>query len=525
MAATRKGGVEIRTSRRHVVIAGVAASLLLSAPAAAYVCHKDPPGTRVLFLHGRITQYSATGTTVTLALRSAKGCRTFVWSARFGTTHERRPNCGPSEPTRQSAFQRSRVEGGDASGPPVLDVWRQGRIVHRWPLPARPATLALNDRFAVFSARGGDGLYALRLSDGSAGLIGPNRFYDTPRLTQAGVFYQDDEFKKDRRQGIVRLKFVPVAGIEMIIDRAQRPLVTSGRILSLAMDGPRVAIAAADPSAVCDRVLYWNVAWRPVQRISASDGPTCVLRHHTAISRVAIGGFRAAWLRGAGSQQAIVAGSPKCQEWVIRRLAAGPGADSVTSVAGDRQTLAFAIERHEREIRGTAEVAVISGRFRPIDIASRRGSPEQLAVDGARVAVLWDDGTAELRSVRGRLLQTLHVGHADSIALAGSVLVVLRPSRLEALSLRTRTRAGRWTVRPDLHGVDVQYGVAVMHSAHVLYALDLKTGRSGVLAKTTGSIVGAQIEGPGVAYADNADGRGVARFIPIAAVERALRRG
>lgn len=525
MRQRRKGGVDIRTPRRYPVVAAVVFGLLLSAPAAAYLCHKDPPGTRVLFLHGRIGHYSAVGTTVTFALRNAKGCRTFVWHAPSGTVQEQTGNCAAANPPRLLAVQRSRVAVDDGAGPPVLEVSRGGVVTHRWPLPARPATLALSDEFAVFSARGGGGLYALRLSDGSAGLLGPNRPHDAPSLTRAGIFYQDDEFKQDRRKGIVRLKFVPASGIATIIDRAQAPLLTSGRIESLAMDGPRVALAAADPSGVCDRVLYWNVAWRPVQRISASDGPTCVLKRHTAISRVAIGGFRAAWLRAAGSEQAIVAGSPKCQEWVIRRLTAGPGGDSVTSVAGDGKTLAFAIARHEREMRGTAEIAVISGRFRPIDVASRRGSPEQLAVDGTRVAVLWDDGTAEVRGIRGRLLQTLQVGRADSLALSGHELVVLRRARLEAYSLLTETRMGKWTVRPDVHGLDVDYGVAVMHSDHVVYAVDLKTGRSVVLAETTGSIVDAQIEATGVAYAYNAGGRGIARFIPIAAVERALPRG
>ena len=138
---------------------------------------------------------------------------------------------------------------------------------------------------------------------------------------------------------------------------------------------------------------------------------------------------------------------------------------------------------------------------------------------------MWDDGTAEVRGVRGRLLQTVHVGHADALAFSGHRLVVLRPGRLEAYSLRTQARVGSWTVRRDLQGLDVQYDIALMHSDHLVYAVDLKTGRSAALAETTGPIVGAQIDGPGVAYASNADARSIARFIPIAAVERALRRG
>jgi hypothetical protein len=507
----------IKTPRRHVVVAGaVAVGLTLTAPAAAYLCHKDPPGTRILFVHGRIAYYSAGGTQATLAFDGARGCRMVRWNAASGKVAMRAASCSRSHPIRELASSQAQLTPASTARPATLN---------GWPLPARPVRIAVGGKFAVFAAAGGGGLYALRLSDGHVGLLGPSRPRDTPALTRAGVFYQDDEFKQDRRHGIVRLKFVPTSGIAMIVDRAQRPLITHGRISSLAMDGPRVALAVADPSGKCDRVLYWNVAWRPVQRISAADGPTCVLRRRTAITQVAIGGFRAAWLRASGSGQAIVAGSPKCQEWVIRRLRAGSGADTVTAVAGDAQTLAFAIARHEREIRGTAEVAVISGRFRAVDVAARRGSPERLAIDTGRIAVLWDDGVVEVRGVRGHLLQTLQIGKARALAMSGDRLLALRATRVDAYSLRGRDRVGTWHVPAGLDGLDVHYGVAVLHSPRQVFGLDLETGRHVVLGRTAGGILDAEIEAAGVAYAYNVGARGVVRFVPIAAVMRTLGRG
>jgi hypothetical protein len=516
----------MKTSRRHVVfVATAVACLALGAPAAAYLCHKDPPGTRVLFVHGQIAQYSAVGTRVAITYRGEQGCRSVVWDAQSGTVQRQHAaQCTAVHGARALAAWRVDVETSERAVPPTLNVWRHGRVLHRWPLPARPLTLARVGDLGVFSAAGAAGLYAIRLSDGQVGLIGPNRPHDTPRLTKAGVFYQDDEFKRDRMKGVVRLKFVPARGISTIIDRAQLPIVTDGEIEALAMDGPRVALAVAGASRGCDRVLYWNVAWRPVQRISAPNGPTCALKRHTAITRVAIGGFRAAWLRSTGSEQSIVAGSPKCQEWVIRRLRLGAGGDTVTAVTGDGQTLAFAIARHERELRGTAEIGVISGRFRAVDIASRKGTPDGLAADGAHVAVLWDDGVAEVRGLRGRLLQQLDVGRAHAIALAGDVLLVLRPGRLDAYSLQKHQRVGAWSVSRDVASVDVQYGIAVLRSNHAVYALDLRSGRSVVLGRTRSALVGAQIEAAGVAYAFNAGSHGIARFLPIAAVERALHR-
>jgi hypothetical protein len=513
----------MRTSRRHVVVAAVAvAGLALTAPAAAYLCHKDPTGTRVLLVHGRIGGYSAAGTRVTFALQGPQGCRTFVWDTKQRTIRRLHATCARHEPGRGLASDRAAIEAGGRTAPPILSVWQDASLVHRWPLPARARTHAISGGLGIFSAAGGGGLYAIRLSDGHVGLIGPDRPQDTPRLTRAGVFYQDDEFKHDRTRGIVRLKFVPTRGISRIIDRAQRPLVTRGRIRSLSMDGPRVALAVADPNHACDRVLYWNVAWRPVQRISAPDGPTCVLRRHTSIDRVGIAGFRAAWLRTSGSGQAIIAGSPRCQEWVIRRLRSGPGGDTVRAVAGDGQTLAFAITRHERELRGTSEIALVSGRFRAVDIASRLGVPKQLAVDSGRVAVLWDDGLVEVRGVRGGLLQKFELGPSRALALSGDVLLALRGRRLDEYSVRTARRLATWAVPPNVTGVDLQYRVAIFHSDRAVYGLDLDSGRRALLARAASALVDAQIEAAGLAYAYNLGSGGIARFVPIAAVERAL---
>jgi hypothetical protein len=93
------------------------------------------------------------------------------------------------------------------------------------------------------------------------------------------------------------LEFVPRAAIAKIIARTAKPLVTGGPIRSISMDGPRVALAVGDTRGRCDRVLYWNVAWWPVQRISSPSGVTCMIRPQgMEIPRVAIGGFRSEWV-------------------------------------------------------------------------------------------------------------------------------------------------------------------------------------------------------------------------------------
>ena len=105
------------------------------------------------------------------------------------------------------------------------------------------------------------------------------------------------------------------------------------------MDGLRVALAVGDRARQCDRVLYWNVAWSPVQRISAARGPTCVPGvRGTRIGALAVGGFRTEWLATSARGTRLIAGSPRCQEWVVRRLAS----DRLDAVAADGSLLAYA---------------------------------------------------------------------------------------------------------------------------------------------------------------------------------------
>ena len=511
----------MRTSRRHVVVAAATvAALVLAAPAAAYLCHKDPPGTRVLFVHGSITSYDARGARVELTYRTQRGCRTVVWDAeRAAAARTARSSCAAR---RRLAFAPTRLQVEvTPNAAPLLIVRDPSGMGHRWALPARPRAVAASGDLAVFSALGGGGLYAVRLSDGKSGLIGPNRPTDVPRLTPAGVFFQDDEFKRDRASGVTRLKFVPTAGIASIIDRAQSPLETNGRITALAMDGPRVALAVTDPQRRCDRVLYWNVAWRPVQRISAPNGPTCASPQQTAISRVAIAGFRAAWLRPAGGAQAVVAGSPKCQEWIIRRLQRGSGHDEVVGLAGDREILAFAVTRHERELRGTSEVALVSGRFRAVDLIARREIPTQLVADRGRIAVLWDDGTVQLLGQRGRILRQFAIGRAVAIALAGDKLVAVRDGKLDVYSVSSRSRVAQWPVPSDVRGVDLQYGLAVLHTPRRVLGVRVDSGQTSLIARSPRTIVNVQVEAAGLAYAYNVRSHGIVRFIPIDALQAA----
>src|SRR5262249_19514341 len=158
--------------------------------------------------------------------------------------------------------------------------------------------------------------------------------------------FHDGESKRALREGQTIVKFVPREAIAHAFARASTPILLGGAVNAISMDGLRVALAVRDRTGGCDRVLYWNVAWPPVQRISAPSGPTCAPGvRGTSIGRLAIGGFRTEWLASSPRAVRLMAGSPRCQEWVVRRLEART--ERLTAVAADGATIAYATSLHE----------------------------------------------------------------------------------------------------------------------------------------------------------------------------------
>ena len=221
------------------------------------------------------------------------------------------------------------------------------------------------------------------------------------------------------------------------------------------------------------------------------------------IGAVAIGGFRAAWLaQGGGATDRLVVGSPLCQEWVVGRLTRGPGGDQLTGAAGDGATLAFAVTHHERELRGLTGVAVVNGHFRPRTIATGVGAPVSLSVDSGSIAILWSNGTVEIRGRGGDFRATVRVGAARAIALEGSRLAVLRSSRLDVYDVGSGVRTKTVDVpRRAGSSLDVQYGIAAFAIGRSAAVVDLDTGRMAIVGRAPVALAGVQIEAPGLAFA------------------------
>lgn len=484
-----------------------AAVVMLSGSALAYVCHPMAPGTRTLTLSGSVQSVLVHGTKAEFLVGDARSCSRVAWSTADGTTTSSRAATCTSRSTQAARL----AVAVDRRGRPVLV---EGNRAVPLPAFARSATVA--DGIALVEATHPDsGVFAVRLRDGAFTYLGPEGHGFAPYIDSRGALFHDGESKRLLAAGKTVAMYVPRQNIVRGFRKTIQPLVTGGAIRGFSMDGLRVAVAVADRARHCDRVLYWNVAWRPVQRISAPSGPTCVAMGQTHIDTVSNGGFRAEWLATSRDGVRLIAGSPRCQEWVIRRLAAG---QRLAAVAGNGATLAYATTAHDSSI-----VGVVSNRWRARQIGTGRGAVLALAADRAHVAALWRDGTVRVWTVRGALIARLHVGAARALAIERDRLAVLRGRQLVLYNL-TGSRSIRSFSVPGATGVDLQYGIAAFRRGREAVILDTATGRTAVVGRAPRTLLGVQIEGPGLAYSWTSARRGFARFVPTIQLDRALQR-
>lgn len=520
-------------SRRRFVLAAGLVGLVTAAPAVgAYVCHPDPEGTKRLSIEGRIGAYSLVRGDVAISVRRGNSCTRIVWRPASSVVGEHPAACVDARTSTSVADGSRRIvvvrAPSKADHPDRVDVVdrRTGALLKSWPLFNRPLSLDVDANTAVFTTAGRDGFYGLRLTDGRIGLVGVNQRIDTPQIDATGVVYQDDLYKRDDGKGRVLMKFVPRPAVEDKIARGGLPIRTNGVVRDFSMDGQRVAIAVADPRGVCDRVLFWNVSWHYVSRLTSSNEATCTPGHAAGgITHVALGGITAEWVTSYGDATTLLAANIiACREWVITRLQNGAGGDRLGGVAADGGLLAYAIGRHERELRGQALLGkVVRGGVRGRLIADSPNPPLAVSVDSKRVATLREDGLVEIRDRDGTAVSIIRPSAPKAIALRRNLLAVLTKGRIEVFDVasgrRIKSLSAPRGARPS---IDLHYGVAVLTAGTRIYAVDVATGRTALLAKAP-TPARAQIEAPGVVYQFNSRGHGVLRFVPYAAVAAALR--
>lgn len=514
--------------RTSAYLATAACALALAAPAIAYVCHPDPSGARSLSVRGRVVAYSLRGRTVTIALQSRGRCTVLTWHAGTQSVASTGVMCRSLSQVRHSWAppRRARVVYSDSSDrPDRLEVLgSNGQLLRSWPLPvhARPRTLQVSGRLAAFVVRGRPGLWVVELASGRATFVAPVRPEDQPLLDAKGVAYQDNVYKR-RPADRPLLKFVPTHALEHELAHVGRPLHTQGPIRAFSEGGTRVALVVAGGGGRCDRVVFWDIPWRSADQVSEDAGPTCGGPETAGrVSDIALGGARAQWIAlHRGRPMVVAADDIGCQEWVIQRLSDQDNRISLAGIAADGPTLAFALVN--RSARSpVSNIGRVTGGYRSQKVFRVRGVVHALSADDGRIAVLAGNGMISVRTENGFALRSFVSRGASSLALSGTLLAVIAHNgRLHVYSISTGRQLHSWRLAARASHIDLQYGIAVVTVGRSVYAVDVKSGRTAVLAKTPVR-ARAQIEPMGVVYTYSTNGRGTAKFVPMSRVESAV---
>jgi hypothetical protein len=552
------------------------ATLMTAGLAAADRCHTPLAGTRSLTLNGDVAGYRVSGDHILVDWVRSNGCGgTAVWryltavhtTAETTSCRARTLDRAAASVERLSASDGQRVVHVVAA--PAQDTAVRLSVVDKttnaeiasWPLPMMPDRVSLYRGLALLSSARRGGLYVVRLADGRIGQIGVTRAVDRPVIGAAGVLYQDDlDLAKHRNAPTERtLNLVPLQSVQREIAQpfttvrkymsyssptyssrrslaptAQgaansrparrhpmylhadpaRPFLVS-RINAMAMDGERVALAVHDPRGRCDYVLFWNVAWHYVTRLTRAMGLTCPPVHAAGgITNVAIAGSRAAWTVDFGGRTRVLAAIiSDCAEWVVARAQQG----RVSGLAGDGDILAYTLSPRATAA-GDSRTGIVSPTWNGTSLGHYKGAVRGLSVDDERIAVLDSGGSVSIETQDGQPVAQLDVGSARAVALRGDVLAALTDRTIEVYAVDGSRRIASWPRPTGATSIDVQFGIAVLAAGRDVYAVDLSTGRTAKIFRAPAA-VRAQIEAPGVALQYNVGRRGYVRFLPMSTIE------
>lgn len=485
-----------------------------------YVAHPDAEGTRTLKVLGAVEGYELQDGRVTLLVRDGRTCRRVTWKIEESESAVPAACARAGQPSSEarSGATRVRLRPGAWGHPDRLVVTGPSGI-RSWPLPERALHVDVDGQTAIFSTRASREVYAVDLQSGRTALVGLTRRGDTPRLNRRGLVFRDNVYKRRETDGSTLMKFVPRRHLDKATRLVGEPLRVDGRIVDLAMDGSRVALAVREWRGGCDAVVYWNIAWRYAIPITEEEELTCAWsRRGGTIETVSLAGLRAAWVMRVGSEQRLLAASSvDCFE--RRVVTAQMGArERVIDHSGDSGLLAYTVAR-----RGGSVLGKLDGRMRGDTLVSDKRMPTATAVDKRRVAVLFPNGTVELRIERGAVTREIVVGSARALALQAKHLVVLtHQDTLAVFSTETGRRLSSWSVPRGVSArIDAHFGVAVLTRGKLVLAVSLRTGKRIIVARTPTAATAA-IEAPGIAYASSLAARATVGFVPFARIERLL---
>jgi hypothetical protein len=307
---------------------------------------------------------------------------------------------------------------------------------------------------------------------------------------------------------------------------AARPDVTvkrtNGYIGAIAMDGSRIAydVKRALQGPECNRLFVWDV--NTGRTVLVSGRGTCSADDTSTgagVSQIAVARSRIAWLVNWGgnsesSDELFTASLSRAREARIASALRTGNVDCVLEgteiggLVGDGDLIAVNMWRRVRSSGGQCATRVTQASLRLIEGTSTRpiatGASAWLArsSDLARVAVHRADASVAIFSRSGSLLREVKPSSVSEVVLRKDYLVVLtRAQTLEIFNAVTGARLFTRRVPLETARLDVDSGLAVYAVGRRVHAMNLRTGRSAVVATAPRRVIGLALEAPGAVYA------------------------
>jgi hypothetical protein len=319
---------------------------------------------------------------------------------------------------------------------------------------------------------------------------------------------------------------------------AKKVLTTAGRVVALAADGNRVAVASRG-RGTCDRITIW----RPLAGTSSSfpvetNCPGGETSGGQFLAELALAGQRVAWIEAfQGNLQDLVLrtrllGKP-IQEVAFAENHSGaegsPEGDYVGNLFGDGSLLAYNTWSVCVAYPAGFEVdpppgapcdEIVAPGEDPLEIVFdaklfRIGSETPIAdgadsfpavgVQAGNVAVLENESVVLVRASDGSLEAfAIAVGAVDA-AVFGDTVAVLRGNALEVIGGPTHAfpnPAGAAPVLADMHG-----STAVVVVDRRIHLVDVETGVRRTIAVPGVGAIDAELEAAGLFYSYNVTGK------------------
>jgi hypothetical protein len=315
-------------------------------------------------------------------------------------------------------------------------------------------------------------------------------------------------------------------------------LATAGRVITLAADATRVAVATRG-RGTCDRI----VVWRPLAGTSSSfavdtNCPGAETSGGQFLAELALAGQRVAWVEAfQGNLQDLVLrtrllGKPIHEVAFAENgsgAAGSPEGDYVGKLFGDDSLIAyntwsiciaypagFEVDPppgppcDEIVPPGESPVEIVyDARLHRIGsaapIATGSASFPAVAVQAGRVGVLEDESVEVIRASDG-LTQTFPValGAVDA-AFFGETIVVLRGNSLEVLGGPTYPFPNPGGATPEL--TDLHGSTAVVVAGRKLHLVDLDSGELKTISVPGVGAIDAELEAAGLVYSYSVTGK------------------